>query len=69
MLALQSAALAFWMAILAIIAYQSLRLLAAVAAWGLLGRVVLGGLALWSAASMAVALLPPPPRKAAKKQE
>ncbi|GAB4821617.1 hypothetical protein N2152v2_008663 [Parachlorella kessleri] len=68
-LALQTAALAFWTAVLALAAYQSLRLLAAVAAWGLVGRVVLGGLALWSAASMAVALLPPPPRKAARKQE
>jgi hypothetical protein len=69
-LALETLSLSFWGSVLLAMLYYWGRAIAAVAAWGLAGRCLLGALALYFAASMVVACLPPP-RKArpAKKQE
>jgi hypothetical protein len=60
-LAHQTFALSFWMAVLAGVAYCSLRALAALAGAAPVGPVLLAGLGLYVAASLAAAARLPPP--------
>lgn len=61
MLAGETAALAFWTAVMLWLMWGTLRVLRALWAWSLAGRVLVASLALWVAASLvAAALLPPP---------
>lgn len=62
----QSTSILFWTGVLLWLTLRTLRVLAALAAGGTAGQLVLGALGAWVAASFVVAYLPPPVRKQKK---
>lgn len=69
MLAGQTAALAFWTAIMLWAAWNTLRALRALAEWSLAGRLLVAGLGLWAGASLLAAALLPPPAEAGRRRK